>query len=175
MIKKLLLFAAAMFFLFSCGNETAQSTSDAGNDTTGAVTTLKVEDFADKAGDYIDKKVAVEGTVVHVCEHSGKRIHIVGDDPDVTLKIEAGGKVSQFDMALEGSKVKVNGNVSEMRVDNAYLQEWEDEVKAKHKPEDTEYQEDMERIGELRKQIAESGSDHISFYSMEANDFEVIK
>jgi len=176
MIKNLL-FGAAILFLFACGSETTNSTqgTDKTPTTDGTPITLTVEEFSDKAGDFVDKKVTVEGTVVHVCEHSGKRIHIVGADPDVRLKIEAGGDVSQFDMELEGSKVKVNGVVSEMRVDNAYLSEWEDEVKAKHKPEDEEYQEDMERIADLRKEIADSGTDHLSFYSMEARDYKVIK
>ncbi len=61
---------------------------------------------------YLDKNIIVEGKVVHVCTMSGKKLFIVGEDPDVRLFIAAGEDMPKFPMELLGSEVVVEGVIT---------------------------------------------------------------
>ena len=79
-------------------------------------------------GEYVGKVVEVSGTVNHVCRVSGKKLFITGDSPGQRFKVDAGAGIGTFDIALEGSDVRVVGLIEEQRVDAAYLNEWETEA-----------------------------------------------
>ncbi len=136
---------------------------------------VPVEDFQIKADSFVGKTIYVSGTVDHVCKHGGKKVVIVSDDGEASLKIMAGDKISKFDKSIEGETINVLGTVKELRVDEEYLSNWEEEVKEHHKADDPEYKEDMERIAELRKKIKESKKGYLSFYSMDGIEYEVVK
>jgi len=149
---------------------------------------LTVAEFDNNAGDFVNKKVQISGTVDRTCKHSGKRMFIVDGESKGRVKIEASNNISSFDAELEGSDVLVQGLVNETRVDEAYLNEWENEIlmemdsdhkihDGKHVDEEDEidkYAADMEKIENIRKKIAKSGEDYLSFYSIECLSFEVI-
>ena len=72
----------------------------------------------------------------------------------------------------------------------AYLDEWEADVqkeiessknlhtgnhkKGKEKEEESETEESLNQIKNLRKMLEESGKDHLSFYSVKCVEYEVI-
>ena len=106
MMKKITALAIISFFMLAAISVTAQE-----------VAVIKPSDFPDKAEKYMDQKIQIEGLVVHVCKHGGKKMFIVGDDPDIRVKIDATDEVSVFDMELEGNTVMVQGIVQPMDVD----------------------------------------------------------
>ena len=91
------------------------------------VTVLTPSEFPDKAEKYMDQKVEMEGMVVHVCKHGGKKMFIVGTNPDVRVKIDASDVVTVFEPELEGSTVVVQGIVHPMDVDPLPEEEQHDE------------------------------------------------
>lgn len=114
MIKKLFSLSVILIFLISCGTggnrETAKSSQDQGP--------AKVE-FASlvaNPSEYVGKNISVEGKVVHVCMHSGKKLFITGDDPDVRLYIQAGEEMPKFPTELLGSVVVVEGKLTQPAV-----------------------------------------------------------
>ncbi|MGE5420672.1 MAG: hypothetical protein ACM3UT_10825 [Chloroflexota bacterium] len=110
MIKRLLSLLIVTAFISSCGN-TPKNESAATE--TG---TAKVE-FASligNPGDYMGKTISVEGKVVHVCTHTGKKLFIVGENPDVRLYIQAGETMPKFPMELMGSTVVVEGTLTKV-------------------------------------------------------------
>lgn len=110
MIKKILIIAFTAFIISSCGN-TATKEKVSGN--AGSSEAAKIE-FASLISDpspYIGKNISVEGTVVHVCAMSGKKLFITGDNPDVRLYIQAGENMPKFPMELLGSKIVVEGSL----------------------------------------------------------------
>ena len=169
------LFVLAIVFA-ACNNN-----PKAGQDAT-AVTPAE---FIEKAPDLVDQLVSMEGTVVHVCKHGGKRLFL-GEE---RIKVLASNKVSVFDVALEGSDVVIDGFLREERIDEAYLAEWErelnesevvEEKEVAHKGEPghdhAEESEDhdarmanLQKIQEYREQIAASDKGYLSFYSVEAS------
>lgn len=78
------------------------------------VTTVKPDNFQDVAADMIGKEVEIQGMVVHVCKHGGKKMFLIGENPDMRVKITASDKVSVFEPELEGSIVNVIGIVEPM-------------------------------------------------------------
>ncbi len=87
------------------------------------VVMIKPVDFPDKAGDIVGKTVEIEGLVVHVCKHGGKKMFIVGENPDIRVKITATDKVSVFEPELEGSNVVVQGIVEPMAEEDVPAEE----------------------------------------------------
>jgi len=179
MLKKLSITILAALMIASCGKKEA----------TENLPQLTVAQLTADAGEYVGKKVSVSGTVVHVCEHGGKRMFIIGDQPEPRFKITAGTSVGGFDLTLEGSNVQVSGVVQEQKVDAAFLDNWETELNEEHKPEvgheghghsaagevDDHHEHAKQQISNLRNRLAESGKDAISFYNLECESFKELK
>lgn len=139
-------------------------------------------DFENQASGLVDKKIALEGTVTHVCKHGGKRFFL-GEE---RIKILASNKLGSFETSLEGSDVYVEGILREERVDEVFLAEWEEELRSTaetqekevaHKGEPghdhaEESAEDpnaaaREQIQNYRQQLADTGKEYLSFFTVE--------
>lgn len=169
-------------FLASCNNAGKDQATNA-NDTV----LLTVAGFDTSAHSYVDKPVWIEGTVTHTCKHSGKRMFIADGNDSILVEITTGPDIAKFEDALIGSRVKVQGILRELRIDDKYLNEWEAELK---KPaenheggvhsgqkghEDQTADDKFAQINAYRDQIKASGTDHLSFYSVEALSFSEVK
>jgi hypothetical protein len=190
MIKKLVIIVVIAVSFFACNNNRMNTTenAEANADSVVMPVQITVSDFLTKASELAGKEVIIKGTVSHTCKHGGKRMFIYGDNPDETVEITAGENIASFNAELEGSEVNVQGVLMELVVDEAYLNEWESEVKlesgTEHEIHDGQHSsvsadsvkiEKLEKINNYRKQIAESGKDHLSFYSIECKSFEVVQ
>jgi len=210
MLRNLLFVAVIAIVLVACNNS--------GNDATA----LNINDFDKVAGEYVGKAVQIEGTVKHVCQHGGRRMFVFNDNPAVNVKVTAPDSIPAFDVNLVDGAVIITGIVEELRIDEAYLAEWEAELKALEPevvvvdslsaetttevattgtptveatatPDTTvvaevapteevrtseksdaldrgDHIDSKEMIASYRKQIAESGSDHISLYSISCTE-----
>ncbi|MBE0637595.1 MAG: hypothetical protein IH598_03660 [Bacteroidales bacterium] len=186
MFKKITLLAVAAIFIAACGNAPEKPKDEA---EVAEIPEVTVDDFWATPDEYVGKEVAMQGVVVHVCKEGGKRMFIVGENPDDRLQIKAGDDISAFAVELEGSMVEVKGVLDELRIDEAYLQNWENELRAdnpesemkihrgeeghEHGEEDVQYEWDQ--IANYREMLAETEDDHLSFYSLIASSFVEIK
>jgi hypothetical protein len=111
MLKRILLLVIISGLLASCGNSGKKATL---SKTDGSKTVEKVEFSALAANpeNYIGKNVVIEGKVVHVCRETGKKMFIVGENPDVRLFIAAGENIPKFPIELLGSEVIVEGLIT---------------------------------------------------------------
>jgi hypothetical protein len=100
-----LLIIVALFS--SCGNSGSKNASSE---------TVKVEfaSLVENPDNYLNKNIIVEGKVVHVCTMSGKKLFIVGENPDIRLFIAAGEDMPKFPMELLGSNVVVEGLITKV-------------------------------------------------------------
>ena len=183
MIKKLfLLVIPCLFLLASCNQETKVAETRKADTATLAVLT-----FFDSAAAFVERPVRIEGTVLHTCKHGGKRMFLVDGTDSIRVEVTTGNNIPKFDESLIGSRVKVLGILKEERVDAKYLNEWEAEVK---KPaenhstgihtgaighEDQGTKEKLDEINSLREDLKKSGKDHLSFFSIEAVSYSVVK
>lgn len=110
MIKRIFSFVIIAALVASCGNgsqKEASSKAEAG---------AKVEfaSLVENPDSYVGKSIVVEGKVIHVCTQSGKKLFIVGANPDISLFIAAGEDMPKFPMELMGSTVAVEGVITKV-------------------------------------------------------------
>lgn len=101
MTRKILFGIMALSLLIACNNQDSEES-----------TTITSAEFATVAENLIDQTVRIEGTVMHVCKHGGKKMFINED----RVKVIASEKLASFDLALEGSTVIVTGIIREESV-----------------------------------------------------------
>jgi hypothetical protein len=176
-MTKMYIIVLAALLLMACSNEPAQKLD----------AELTVAEITMSTGDYVDQTVSLTGTVNHVCKHGGKRLFLMSLATNDRFKVEA-GEVGSFDATLEGSEIKVVGVVKELKVDKAYLDNWEKEVCAAEAENEAQKYADneshaqnehaenptLQNINNLRSALAESEGEHLSFYHLEAISFEEV-
>jgi len=111
MIRRIFSFVIIAAVISSCGNTGSKDTAKAeGPDA------VKVEfaSLVENPDNFVGKNIVVEGKVVHVCTESGKKLFIVGENPDVRLFIAAGENMPKFPLELLGSEVTVEGTITKV-------------------------------------------------------------
>lgn len=178
MLKKVFGVFVIFAFLYSCGTNQKEA-----ENSTEKIT---VENLMASIDNYIDKDLIVSGTVSHVCAHGGKRLFLIGENPDIAIKVIPNDEIGVFTKDIEGSLINIYGKVKELRIDDAYITDMEKEMSAgveseaahdgNHSGTETEGGIDstqIQKIAEMRQQVAESGKGYISQYWIEATKFEV--
>lgn len=137
------------------------------------------------------QKVNIEGLCTHICRHGGGKIFLMGSDDTQTIRVEA-GKLGSFDNQCVNQIVQVEGILTEQRIDEAYLQQWEEQIKTntaeKHgedeggcstekKARGEKGNTAQERINDFRNRIAKrqaaEGKAYLSFYFVEATAYHI--
>jgi hypothetical protein len=113
MIKRIFTFVFIASLLASCGN-TGKKDDSAKQVAVEGIEIVKFDSLAANPDNYVGRNITVEGKVVHVCTESGKKLFIVGTNPDVRLYIQAGENMSKFPMELLGSQVEVEGTINKI-------------------------------------------------------------
>ncbi len=180
--KFFFLIIPCLFLLASCNNGT--KTAEVKKADT---VTLAVKSFIDSAAKYVERPIRISGTVLHTCKEGGKRMFLVDGPDSIRVEVTTGNNIPKFDESLIGSRVNVLGLLKEERVDAKYLNEWEAEVRKpveNHEAgihsgakghEDQGTKETLDNINSLRADLKKSGKDHLSFYSIEAISYTVVK
>jgi len=173
-MNKALIIISFLAIIFSCADASKKKDKEATDIAEiTEIPIIALADFDEKAGDWLAKEVQVKGIVDHVCKHGGKKILLVNDDADVHVDSE-----TRFDDDLTGSEIRVNGMVTEFRVDEAYLLQKEEDHIQSHKEgadSDDVYKEKMEHLQAYRDLMKEEGVDHLSYYSLDYVSHEVVK
>lgn len=187
-MKKLIILAAVAMLFSACSNS-AKDSSEQIKANSNQITEVQVNDFEKQADNLEGEQVIMKGAVMHVCKHGGKRLFISGDNPDIRVKVTKGENMASFKPELEGSEISIQGIVQVQEVDEAYLNQWENDVKADmkesdkkihtgeegHEENEGEKEETLMKIKNMRKQLKESGKEKLTFYSVECEDYKIIK
>ncbi len=182
MIKKLLGILAVAALLVSCGNKEQKKEECCDKD----IAKVTVDEVVTDMQKFVEKEIVISGTVNHVCSHGGKRMFIMGTDPDVAIKITPNEEIGVFEKELEGSHVMVTGILRELRIDEAYVANLEKEIAEGNDNEavhdhsggthdETEEIDDEKKaqLEAMRTRIADSENGYYSQYWIEASKFEV--
>ena len=178
---------AACFMMVSCGNAKKKSQSAEQVSTVA----MSIDEVMAKAADLVEQSVTIEGVCTHTCSHGAKKMFLVGSDDSKTLRIEA-GELGAFDTKVVNQVVTVKGILKEERIDEAYLVDWENRLKAQTEEHhgngeggcDTEKNARGEtantaegRIADFRTKIAAekaaTGKEYLSFYHVVAESYEI--
>ena len=175
-MKRILLFAVALLFITSCNKTNVVS----------------VEEFATKAADLVDQTVIVEGVAKHICSNSGRKLFLSTPGKEQLVTVFTGENMKPFDRETTGKTYKVTGKVAiTVTIDEAYLNEWEQEVRESGLKEGTHICEteqqaagidlkenldenpQMQQIKAYREKIAQNGGKPIVQYHIVCESFEV--
>jgi hypothetical protein len=180
MAKKILPLAGFIVLIFfSCSLNPVPDTGNSVKVTVAA--------FEQQAARIVDKTVVIEAVVLHTCKHGGKRLFLVDGNDSVRVEVIAGKDILTFNENLVGKRLHILGTLKEKKVDQKYLDDWENEVKNPAEKHDTlvhreikghfnqDIQDLLDEIRSLRDDLKTSGKNYLSFYYIEANKFDQIK
>lgn len=122
MVRCLFSFLLIAMLISSCGNK-AQKESAVKSENPGDAVKVEFASLVANPDNFIGKNIIVEGKVVHVCMETGKKLFIVGENPDVRLYIQAGETMPKFPMDLLGSTVSVEGKITKPAAATMAMQE----------------------------------------------------
>lgn len=190
-IKFIMLASMAAFALTftACSGNQKQSGTETAETQTSAVQTI--DDLLAHADSLVGQQVTFQGVCTHTCKHGATKMFMMGSDDTKTIRVEA-GELGSFDTKCVNSMVEVTGKLVEQRVDEAYLQKWEAQLKSQtakaHGDEEAGCDSEKkargetgntpeERIADFRAKIAQrkadTGKDYLSFYYVEAQSYAI--
>jgi hypothetical protein len=162
--------------------------------TTSAKAVLNVGEFFAQAEALSDQPVQVRGFVVDVCLHRGCKLFLrdLRDDANSTVRVERTAQTSPFSGTLTGDALLIRGIARTTRIDPAYLDVWEAEVRgsgrastpadlggcteAKECDEDVEAiaarERTLEQIAGLRERVAASPRGYLISAWIDCSGFE---
>lgn len=183
-MKRILFMLLAVFTLVSCGVK-KEKKEDSSVKNIEVVTELSVDEIYQKGEKFADKTIVVTGTIGHVCKHGGKRCFLMGNNEDNSLRVETADAMKPFSLDQIGNEMKISGVLKEIRIDEKYLKEWEEEARADnqddekrhldgHEKGDGEHSHDsseldgvLEQIELYRKEMKTNGKGYVSRFFME--------
>jgi hypothetical protein len=146
-----------------------------------------VKDFLQGPEIYSGKEIILQGFVTDVCRRKGcwALLHDKDADAKGLIRVkqnEEGDTFKAFLPELQGKTILVTGKVLETKIDNNYLDKWEDNVKVakkkaaiagSQKPEDIDsYDTILKRIAGLRASVAKSKLGYLSSYTLAVATWE---
>lgn len=186
----LVAFAVTSLFAVSCSGAKSSDSAQTKSEIS-APSVMDVDKVLASASSLVNQEIELDGICTHICKHGGRKIFLMGSDDTKTIRIE-GGEVGKFDQKCVNSIVKVKGYLREQRIDEAYLQKWEEQVKSTNaeshgesaagcstekKARGEEGNTVEARIADFRSRIAaakeKSGKDYLSFYHIDATAYEI--
>lgn len=190
-MKTLKIAALALLALTACHSNTKQNDAEKAETETAVSTAMEIDDVLAKADSLVNTEFTIQGVCTHTCAHGATKIFLMGSDDTKTIRVEA-GELGSFDKNCVNSLVQVTGKLEEQRVDEAYLQQWEEKLKnqtdEKHgngkagcdsekKARGETAGTPEERIKDFRTKIADrkakEGKDYLSFYYFVAKKYEI--
>ncbi len=185
---------AIVFVLSACENQqNKEAASEEEVVLIEEIIPVALSDFELKAEELVGKQVMLTGTVDHVCKHGGQRMFVIETGSEGRVKVTPDENIAAFKTDLEGQSVKLIGIVEEQRIDEDYLKEWEEEIMAgvdmgddkgegshlggntEKGGSDADMEEEMEKVNNLRQEIAESEKGYLAFYSVLCTEYEVVE
>ncbi|MFC2090077.1 OB-fold nucleic acid binding domain-containing protein [Bacteroidota bacterium] len=132
-MKKLAILTLTVLLIFSCTSN---------NSKVEDIKALTLEELTVQAADLNEATISVEGLVTHVCKHGGQKMFLTDETKNIDILVQVSNSIPEFDVALEGSNVKVTGKVIVSVVDES-MEEHEGE-----KEENCPTEEAMKKDGE---------------------------
>lgn len=119
---------AIIILIASCNSR--QDDRKQGETVTSAIE-VKITELLTNPLEFDSETVETDGTISHVCRHSGDKMRVLQDGSDLSILVMLGDFTGHFNTESEGLKVTLSGKfmteVSNIDELNTYIQEHEDE------------------------------------------------
>ena len=166
-MKKIVFILVAMIAIISCKNETKKTEAVQNQDEIAVVETpeILIGEFDEKAGEFVDKEVKIQGIVDHVCKHSGKKLLVVTDNGKIHVTSDV-----RFDDKIKGNEIALVGTVLEDKIDESYcLKMEEDNIKSHSEGASNkeQFENKKNHIQQYRDAMKAENKEYISEYSLQ--------
>lgn len=157
-------------------------------------THITLTELQKNAQKYTGKTVCFSGKAIHVCSVTGMKLFMQIPGNKSTFQVNATQKLGKFPRTCNNHTVEIVGIVNEKRIDEAFLQHWEQQIQNKTEEhhgnekngcdsEKAAMQEtansSVDRIADFRKRIAmrteKEGKKYLSFYNVTATSYNILK
>ncbi len=168
-MKKIVFLLALTISFISCKTDTKEVKET----STSEIPMLVIGEFDEKAGEFVNEEIQVNGIVDHVCKHGGKKILMVTDDGDVHVTSD-----ERFDEALMGNKITLTGIVMEERIDEATCLQMEENNINNHsegKTNEEQFKKQQEHVQQYRDEMKAENKEYISNYSLKHVSHSIIE
>jgi len=173
---RIIFLALVVSCVFGCSNNQQKATVVAGQQVVlEEVSAVDVVSLLADPEAYNGKEVVLTGTVVHVCKHSGKRLHLMGSDEKTKIRVEAGA-IGKFERELEGSNIVAKGIFRREVIDEEYLAKWADELgkEGEHKSHE-EQEEEQGKIKQYRQMMKKTEDGRLENFWVDGISFETVE
>ena len=138
---------------------------------------LSIEQVMKVAADKVGQEIKFEGVVNHVCAHSGKRCILNNAEGNLSLRVEATGKLEGFNKEIIGNDLLVTGILRENKLAISEIDAMEANVKEKHEGEEDgdHCSAEMKNIKEMRDWMKANNKDYYAIYYIDGTSYEVVE
>ncbi|MCK4922226.1 MAG: hypothetical protein KAS71_14340, partial [Bacteroidales bacterium] len=134
----------------SC-NTNDKNTESTENETTS----ISVDEFIKNADSYQNSLITVSGLVTHVCKHGGQKLFIAGVEEGVSLRIETGENIPEFEIGLEGTEAEFTGKI--ILMDDKFIASSKDKhEQVNDEEEDCEFEKTSDPVEKVYYLVASS-------------------
>ncbi|HEX2921213.1 MAG TPA: hypothetical protein VHO50_08615 [Bacteroidales bacterium] len=160
------------------------------NNTKNEPSQVSADSLIAHLDDYLNKTITTEGTIIHVCSATWRKLKLKTENGEVIM-IEPADSTAFFDKSFNKKRIKVHGLVHETRFKNIYVDSMEIEktllCHVDYTPcKDTAWirrQINSERadsisnsdIQKLRKKMNDTQLDYVSVITITADKYEVVQ
>jgi hypothetical protein len=167
--------------MMACNNSNKESGKSAETETAVTKSTeavFPIDELLADAEKYVDQPVKVKGYVTHTCKHAGKRCFLTDESQEVSVRVEAKGKIGGFNRELIGSEIEVEGVLHERRVSPQEIDKMEEDIAAKRISEDGSAEScdaETANVEKMRNWMKEKGRDYYAIYYIDGENFREIE
>ncbi|TAJ13288.1 hypothetical protein DMA11_09595 [Marinilabiliaceae bacterium JC017] len=169
------LMVAILVLATSCSNNSNQTKSKTQTTQNQPTKVYKVSEVMTNGAQLIGQKVTLKGLVNHVCSHSGKRCIVSDEAGDVSIRVEAAGKIKGFNRELSGSSITVTGIVREKRLEEEFINQWEQKAlkeKVALEKEEQACGAELANIEKMKSWMQKHNKSYYSVYFLEGIDYD---
>lgn len=114
-MRKLLILFVVIFAIYSCGGNASKQENAAVEQLQKLeVVDVNIDSLIANPSAFANQIVRFSAMVDHVCKHSGQKITVIGNLPELKIKVMGSEAVPNFETSLNGAKVEVVGLVKGM-------------------------------------------------------------
>lgn len=150
---------------------------------TASAPVVTVKEYLKDPAQFAGRQIVLQGFVTDVCKRKGcwALLHDADSEAKGEVRVkqdEEGQTFKAFLPELQGRTIQVTGDVNETKIDNAYLDKWETNVKAaKERAEKAKtagekneagqgFDNTLKQIAEYRERVAKAKHGYLSSYSV---------
>ena len=119
------------------------------------------------------KEVTVKGRVKHVCSHSGRRCFLHDSIEDVTIRVEASGKIKGFNREISGDTITVTGILQSTKITKERIEEMNKAYKKKNSDKHGHCASENNAITKMIDWMKKNKKDYYTIFYIKGQDYNL--